>query len=280
MASLRTVPIASLDDAPLDRQSLDQSDSPPLRVLIAGGGLGGLALASTLTQLGTMDVHVLEQATQYKPFGGPIQIQSNALWALQRIRPILYDAIEEAGVRTGDRLSGIKDGLRYQEGWLVKFDAATPALQSGLPLTLAINRVVLQDIFLKYGIAEERVHTKSFDFVMVETDTSHTTSQFFQNNGAVMLDRFLDQLLDRNGSFPIEHIRWQSFGAYFLAINGVNSLFFNFVALKIRHGLGLNSLDIQILDGEEENFVSLPGAESVGGFLLLYRCLFLSTCSK
>jgi zeaxanthin epoxidase len=137
-----------------------QQSSQPLRVIVAGGGLGGLALASTLINDG-YDVHVFEQAKQYKPFGGPIQIQSNALWALREINPILYSAVEEVGVRTGDRLSGIKDGRRYEEGWLVKFDAATPARKGGLPLTLAINRVVLQDIFLKYGVPRERVHTSS-----------------------------------------------------------------------------------------------------------------------
>lgn len=161
VASLRRVPITSLDQ-PLPARHLagPSASAQPLRVLVAGGGLGGLALGSTLTQLG-YDVHVFEQATQYKPFGGPIQIQSNALWALNAINPVLYSAIAEVGVRTGDRLSGIKDGKRYEEGWLVKFDAATPAIKCGLPLTLAINRVVLQEIFLKYGIAEERVRTSS-----------------------------------------------------------------------------------------------------------------------
>jgi len=157
LASLRRVPITPLDQ-PLPRRNL--SPEQPLRVIIAGGGLGGLALSSHLIKLG-YDVHVFEQARQYKPFGGPIQIQSNALWALRQINPTLYSAVEEVGVRTGDRLSGIKDGKRYEEGWLVKFDAATPARKSGLPLTLAINRVVLQDIFLKYGVPEERVHTSS-----------------------------------------------------------------------------------------------------------------------
>jgi len=116
-----------------------------------------LALASTLIQKG-FDVHVFEAARRYKPFGGPIQIQSNALWALREIHPPLYEAVAACGVQTGDRLSGIKDGKRYQEGWLVKFDAATPAQSKGLPLTLAINRVVLQEIFLKYGVPEERIH--------------------------------------------------------------------------------------------------------------------------
>jgi len=160
LAELHRVPVTPLfeDPQPLAARSLDASEQP-LRVIIAGGGLGGLALASTLIRKG-FDVHVLEQASQYKPFGGPIQIQSNALWALQQIHPVLYEAVAEAGVPTGDRWSGIKDGKRHhEEGWLVQFDAATPALRHGLPLTLAINRVVLQDIFLKYGVPAERIHT-------------------------------------------------------------------------------------------------------------------------
>ena len=161
--AIRQVPLTSLnDDTPFTARDLtkNSSNNRPLRVLIAGGGLGGLALASQLVQCG-FDVHVLEQARQYQPFGGPIQIQSNALWALQQINHVLYEAVAAVGVQTGDRLSGIKDGIRYKEGWLVKFDAATPARSKGLPLTLAINRVVLQNIFLKYGVPAERVHTGS-----------------------------------------------------------------------------------------------------------------------
>jgi zeaxanthin epoxidase len=165
---------------------------PPIRVIIAGGGLGGLALASALYHLHDdddhdhhdtiprIDVHVMEKTNAYRPFGGPIQIQSNALWALGKIHPPILQCIQQCGVQTGDRLSGIQDGKtrkrrqrRYsntnnhhdkgekeqqEQEWLVRFDAATPARNKGLPLTLAINRVTLQDIFLKYGIPSERVH--------------------------------------------------------------------------------------------------------------------------
>ena len=108
--ALRRVPITPSLDQPLGSKRDLATSSQPLRVIIAGGGLGGLALASTLIHEG-YDVHVFEQAEQYKPFGGPIQIQSNALWALREINPILYLAVEEVGVRTGDQLSGIKDGM-------------------------------------------------------------------------------------------------------------------------------------------------------------------------
>jgi len=167
LRSIRAVPVswASLNEPTKTRELLlstgttvtQQQLQQRLRVIVAGGGLGGLALASALVRKG-YDAYVFEQATRYKPFGGPIQIQSNALEALRKINPALFEAISQAGVRTGDRSSGIKDGKRWKdEGWLVKFDAATPALKKGLPLTLAINRVALQEIFLKYGVPEERV---------------------------------------------------------------------------------------------------------------------------
>ena len=40
-----------------------------------------------------MQVAVFEQASAYAPYGGPIQIQSNALRALQRINPTIYEEL-------------------------------------------------------------------------------------------------------------------------------------------------------------------------------------------
>eukprot|EP00957_Ditylum_brightwellii_P088904 6769723-Ditylum_brightwellii.AAC.1 len=91
LASMRRVPITPINK-PLDARKL--SPQNPLRVMIVGGGLGGLALASTFVRQG-FDVRVFVQARKYKPFGGPIQIQSNAFWALEKINPVLYSAVAE-----------------------------------------------------------------------------------------------------------------------------------------------------------------------------------------
>jgi hypothetical protein len=61
LASIRRVPLQPIDtwQAPGEINY-----ERPLRVIIAGGGLGGLSLASFLIQKG-FDVHIFEQARQY-----------------------------------------------------------------------------------------------------------------------------------------------------------------------------------------------------------------------
>jgi len=106
----------------------------PLTVLVAGGGLAGLVAASACHALG-MKVAIFEQASSYAPYGGPIQIQSNALRALQRISPQIFEELVAAGTCTADRVSGLKIGYRkgnklaglYDRGdWLVRFDTIGP----------------------------------------------------------------------------------------------------------------------------------------------------------
>jgi 2-polyprenyl-6-methoxyphenol hydroxylase-like FAD-dependent oxidoreductase len=62
--------------------------------------VAGLVAAAECHAKG-MKVQIFEQASQYAPYGGPIQIQSNALRALQRINPIMFDETV-----TVDRVSG------------------------------------------------------------------------------------------------------------------------------------------------------------------------------
>ena len=143
----------------------------PLRVIITGGGVAGLVTAAACHAKG-MKVAIFEQASQYAPYGGPIQIQSNALRALERINPKIFREIEKAGTITADRVSGLKIGYRkgvflglgnqYEKGdWLVKFDTLQPALDAGLAPTRVVDRPVIQQILLNHGIPDGTVRIKS-----------------------------------------------------------------------------------------------------------------------
>ena len=141
----------------------------PLRVLIAGGGLAGLVTAAACHAKG-MKVALFEQASSYAPYGGPIQIQSNALRAIQRISPVVYDELVAAGTVTADRVSGLKIGYKrgnrlaglYDKGdWLVRFDTLGPALEAGLPATVVVDRPVIQQIFIKHGFPADTVRIGS-----------------------------------------------------------------------------------------------------------------------
>jgi len=141
----------------------------PLRVLVAGGGLAGLVTAAACHAKG-MKVAIFEQASSYAPYGGPIQIQSNALRAIQRISPKCFEELVKAGTVTADRVSGLKIGYKkgnklaglYDAGdWLVRFDTIGPALEAGLQPTVVVDRPVIQQIMVKHGLPEGTVRIKS-----------------------------------------------------------------------------------------------------------------------
>ena len=145
------------------------TDDDPLTVLVAGGGLAGLVAAAACHAQG-MKVAIFEQASSYAPYGGPIQIQSNALRALQRINPTIYEELVKAGTVTADRVSGLKIGYKkgnklaglYDRGdWLVRFDTVGPALEAGLPPTVVVDRPVIQQILVKHGFPEGTVRIQS-----------------------------------------------------------------------------------------------------------------------
>jgi hypothetical protein len=83
----------------------------PLKVAIAGGGVGGLTSALCLLKKG-FDVTVYEKTAAFARFGGPIQFASNALSVLKEIDEELFRRVMEKFTFTGTRRCGIKDGLR------------------------------------------------------------------------------------------------------------------------------------------------------------------------
>nr|AKT95177.1 zeaxanthin epoxidase [Haematococcus lacustris] len=120
---------------------------PGLTIVIAGAGISGLTLALSLLKKG-VKCQVLERdLTAIRGEGkirGPIQVQSNALAALEAIDPVVADDIMAHGCITGDRINGLCDGVSGD--WYVKFDTFHPAVERGLPVTRVINRVTLQQL--------------------------------------------------------------------------------------------------------------------------------------
>mmetsp|Transcript_11338 Transcript_11338/g.16993 ORF Transcript_11338/g.16993 Transcript_11338/m.16993 type:complete len:549 (+) Transcript_11338:145-1791(+) len=139
--------VASTIDSPATTDTDAITAENPLKVLIAGGGVGGLALAKALDNMPNVQPVVLERTDQFKRFGGPIQLASNALQVLKEMDESVYEQILEKFTFTGDKMNGIKDGIRNE--WYAKFDLATPAEQRQMAYTGVIERPNLQEIYLK-----------------------------------------------------------------------------------------------------------------------------------
>jgi hypothetical protein len=75
------------------------SAAHPLHVVIAGAGVGGLALANAFVGQPHVKVTVLEKTSKFKRFGGPIQLASNAM----QVRAVAHTHAPRA--RTSDPLS-------------------------------------------------------------------------------------------------------------------------------------------------------------------------------
>jgi len=124
----------------------DVTAEAPLRVVIAGAGVGGLALANALEKKGHVKTTVLEKTSKFKRFGGPIQLASNAMQVLREMDDEMYDKIEAKATFTGNLTNGIKDGIRDE--WYAMFDLKNPAKDREMPYTCVVERPDLQEILL------------------------------------------------------------------------------------------------------------------------------------
>ncbi|WP_030348334.1 FAD-dependent monooxygenase [Streptomyces sp. NRRL S-1022] len=106
------------------------------RVIVIGGGIGGLAAAAALHQRGRA-VTVLERAPALKPVGAAISLAPNALRALDVLG--IGEEIRDLAAWQGD------GGLRTPGGrWLSRSNAEAAAARFGGPLVL-LPRAVLVD---------------------------------------------------------------------------------------------------------------------------------------
>ncbi|MCL7426391.1 FAD-dependent oxidoreductase [Streptomyces sp. YS415] len=106
----------------------------PKRVVVIGGGIGGLTAAAALHRRG-LEVTVLERAPSLEPVGAAISLAPNSLRALDVIG--LGEEIRDLAAWQGD------GGLRAPSGrWLSRTDAAAAAERFGGPLVL-LHRATL-----------------------------------------------------------------------------------------------------------------------------------------
>nr|ACN40781.1 unknown [Picea sitchensis] len=157
-----------------ERRKQGDSNSVGVRILIAGAGIGGLVLALAAKKKG-FDVKVLERDVSAirgeGAYRGPIQIQSNALAALEAIDKDVAEEVMENGCITGDRINGLVDGI--SGAWYIKFDTFTPAAERGLPVTRVISRMALQEILAR-AVGQEIIENNS-NVVDFEDDGTKVT---------------------------------------------------------------------------------------------------------
>src|SRR5262245_12009637 len=100
-----------------------KSNGQALPILIAGGGIGGLAAAHALARKG-LAVRVLEQAAEFREIGAGIQLGPNVFRALERLglkEAVLADAHRPPGLEmrcalTGERVTRIPlEDARFME---------------------------------------------------------------------------------------------------------------------------------------------------------------------
>jgi len=101
-----------------------EEEKRKLRVLVAGGGIGGLVLALAAKHKG-YEVKVFEKdLSAVRGEGrhrGPIQLLSNALAVLEAIDESVAWQIMEAGCVTANRTNGLADGLSGEWYFVVMF---------------------------------------------------------------------------------------------------------------------------------------------------------------
>src|SRR5438874_13496710 len=102
-----------------------KSNGQALPILVAGGGIGGLAAAHALARKG-FAVRVLEQAPEFREIGAGIQLGPNIFRALERLglkEAVLADAHIPPAMEMRCALSGeLVTRIPLDERFVAKFD--------------------------------------------------------------------------------------------------------------------------------------------------------------
>jgi len=105
-----------------------------MRVLVVGGGIGGLALGVALARRG-IAFEIVERRSHYGDEGAGIVLGGNVMAAMERLG--IADAIRAAGHPVGQAIIADAQGRKLQE---------TPFRVEGFPPAIAIHRTLLLEI--------------------------------------------------------------------------------------------------------------------------------------
>ena len=162
-----------------------------MKIIIVGGGIGGLATALTLHRVG-IDVDIYEQAQELRELGVGINLQPHAVKELAALG--LLPALDETGIRTRELIYTNRfDQVVWRE--LRGTDAGYKVPQISIHRGKLLG-VLLQAVMERLG--PSRVHA-GHRMVNLEERHGHLTATFEKGRGAERLKMVGDGLIGADG---------------------------------------------------------------------------------
>ncbi|XP_075636939.1 zeaxanthin epoxidase, chloroplastic-like [Castanea sativa] len=219
-----------------------------LRILIAGGGIGGLVLALAAKHKGFEVMAFEKDLSAVRGEGrerGPIQLSSSALAVLKAIDENAAEKIIKAGHITGNKISGFADGISGE--WFTKFDLLTPAVMRRIPITQVICRTALQEILVN-AVGSEVVRNKSkvVDFIEDPNKVTVILEDGQQYDGDILVGADGIWSTVRSKLFGVQEAKYSSYTCY----SGVTNIVAPYIdTVGYQVFLGLNQYFVALYVG-------------------------------
>ncbi|KAK9987260.1 hypothetical protein SO802_032211 [Lithocarpus litseifolius] len=229
-----------------------------LRILIAGGGIGGLVLALAAKHKGFEVMTFEKDLSAVRGEGrerGPIQLSSNALAVLKAIDENAVEKIIKAGHITGNKITGFADGISGE--WFTKFDLLTPAVMRRIPITQVICRMALQEILVN-AVGSEVVRNKSkvVDFIEDPSKVTVILEDGQQYDGDILVGADGIWSTVRSKLFGAQEAKYSSYTCY-SGITNIVPPYIDTVGYRVFLGLNQYFVALYIGNGKMQWFAIL-----------------------